>query len=169
MKGHVLILEDDESLAKSLAREFQDHGYTVECFETISDFASSNSFDFAVIDLRLSGGGFGLNAIDPIRVKSPNCRIVILSGYGSISTAVEAVKRGAIDYLTKPASFKEIEAALLGKRLSQDPEFRTQSLSEVEHEHIDFVLTKNDGNISRTARELGLHRQSLQRKLKKYT
>ena len=169
MKGHVLILEDDESLSKSLAREFEDHGYTVDAVQAIAEIGTSKVFNFAVIDLRLSGGGFGLNAIDPIRVASPDCRIVILSGYGSISTAVEAVKRGAIDYLTKPASFKEIEAAMRGQMLAQEPEFRTQSLSEVEHEHIDFVLTKNDGNISRTARELGLHRQSLQRKLKKYT
>lgn len=169
MKGHVLILEDDIGLSKSLSREFTDHGYSVDCCETISQVEVSRPFDFAVIDLRLSGGGFGLNVIEPLRTNSPNCRIVVLSGYGSISTAVEAVKRGAIDYLTKPASFREIESALLGKKLVSDPEFRTQSLSEVEHDHIDFVLTKNEGNISRTARELGLHRQSLQRKLKKYT
>ncbi len=169
MKNRVLILEDDLRLAKSLSREFEDHDYEVEVAESISTIETKSSFNYAVIDLRLSGGEFGLNAIQLILESSPACRIVILSGYGSIATAVEAVKRGAVDYLTKPASFKDIEAALLGKRSAPFPDFKTQSLSEVEHEHIDFVLTKNEGNISKTAKELGLHRQSLQRKLKKYT
>ncbi len=169
MKNRVLILEDDLRLAKSLSREFEDHHYDVEIAESISDIQTKSQFGFAVIDLRLSGGEFGLNAIDLILTSSPACRIVILSGYGSIATAVEAVKRGAVDYMTKPASFKDIEAALLGKRSAPLPDFKTQSLSEVEHGHIDFVLTKNEGNISKTAKELGLHRQSLQRKLKKYT
>jgi two-component system response regulator RegA len=92
-----------------------------------------------------------------------------LSGYGSITTAVEAVKRGATDYLTKPASFELIEAALMGRRTKAGEDLKTPSLSEIEHEYIDFLLTKNQGNITKTAKELGLHRQSLQRKLKKYT
>lgn len=167
MKPKLLILEDDLSLANSLAREFEDHNYDVS---TYSSFKSMNdfNFDFAVIDIRLKGE-FGLDAIDHLKKESPDCRIVILTGYGSIATAVEAVKRGAIDYLTKPASFKAIENALLNKRNAEDPEFKTQSLSQVEHEYIDFVLTKNQGNVTKTAKALGLHRQSLQRKLKKYT
>ncbi len=166
---HVLILEDDVRLAESLVRDFTDHGYTAETFVSISTFSSQRQFDFAVVDLRLSNGEFGLNAIEKIRALSPACRIVILSGYGSVATAVEAVKKGAVDYLTKPASFKEIEAALLEKRTLNAPDYKRQSLAQVEHEHIDFVLVKNEGNISKTAKDLGLHRQSLQRKLKKYT
>lgn len=163
----LLILEDDESLAKTLAREFTDHGYDVTTLSSIRQL-DDRHYGFALVDLRLNGE-FGLDALEQIRFNSPSCRIVILSGYGSITTAVEAVKRGAVDYLTKPSSFRAIEDAFLGRRSELVPNFETPSLSQVEHEYIDYVLTKNDGNISKTARDLGLHRQSLQRKLKKYT
>lgn len=167
MSKHVLILEDDVRLAKSLAQEFEDHGYTASLAERVADI-KKEKYDFAIVDLRLCGE-FGLDAIRVIKEASPECRIVVLSGYGSITTAVEAVKRGALDYLTKPANFDLIEKALLGSRINPDPEFKAPSLSQVEHEYIDYLLTKNDGNISKTAKDLGLHRQSLQRKLKKYT
>ncbi len=163
----VLIVEDDERLAQSLAIEFKDHGYEVSVVHSLLEIVTAR-YGFAVVDLRL-GGEFGLDALERLRGMSPHCRIVVLSGYGSIATAVEAVKRGAIDYLTKPATFSQIEAALLGRRTSPEPDFKPPSLAQIEHEYIDFVLTKNQGNISRTARALGLHRQSLQRKLKKYT
>jgi two-component system, response regulator RegA len=162
----ILILDDDISLAKSLASEFKDHGYQPTVVHSIKDLPAEN-YHFAVVDLRLNGE-FGLEAIKVILSYAKNCRIVILSGYGSITTAVESVKLGAIDYLTKPASFSVIEAALEGRLKKPEADFKPQSLSQVEHEHIDFVLTKNQGNISKTAKDLGLHRQSLQRKLKKY-
>jgi Response regulator consisting of a CheY-like receiver domain and a Fis-type HTH domain len=164
----VLILEDDLSLAKSLSREFEDHGYKPTVIHSIKQIPNQE-FQFALVDLRLNSGEMGLDALQIILKKSPHCQIVVLSGYGSIATAVEAVKRGARDYLTKPASFTQIENALLGQRQLAETEFERPSLSQVEHEYIDFVLTKNQGNISKTAKDLGLHRQSLQRKLKKYT
>ena len=167
MKKSVLLLEDDLNLARSLAREFEDHHYQVSIANRISAIGT-DKFDFAVVDLRLCGE-FGLDAVHVIKENSPQCRIVVLSGYGSISTAVEAMKRGVVDYLTKPANFETIEKSLLGERTLPEPEFRAPSLSQIEHEYIDFLLTKNEGNISKTARALGLHRQSLQRKLKKYT
>lgn len=167
MRKTVLILDDDISLAKVLAREFQDHGYEPTTAHSLSEIPTK-AFDCAVIDLRLSGE-FGLEAINILKTNFSGCKIVVLSGYGSITTAVEAVKLGAVDYLTKPASFNLIEAALQERLKKPEPEFKPQSLSEVEHEHIEFVLTKNQGNISKTAKDLGLHRQSLQRKLKKYT
>lgn len=167
MSKNILILEDDLSLAKSLKRDFEDNGYKAVLASKLSEINPKN-LDFAILDLRLSGE-FGLDAISQIKKHSPGCRIVILSGYGSITTAVEAVKRGAIDYLTKPASFELIEAALKGVRTQFEEDLKTPSLSEVEHEYIDFLLTKNQGNITKTAKDLGLHRQSLQRKLKKYT
>lgn len=168
MSKKVLILEDDQRLASSLVSEFKDHGYEPTHAKSLGGIPPTAAFDFAVLDMRL-GGEFGLDAIALLKKNSPECRIVILSGYGSIANAVEAVKRGAVDYLTKPADFQMIENALLGKRLEMDPEFKAPSLSQIEHEYIDFVLTKNQGNISQTARALGMHRQSLQRKLKKYT
>ncbi|AGH94871.1 response regulator transcription factor [Pseudobdellovibrio exovorus] len=164
---HLLILDDDINLSKSLAQEFTDHGYTVVTASKISEIPKE-FFDYALVDIRLCGE-FGLDAIQLIKSNSPTCSLVILSGYGSVSTAVEAMKRGATDYLTKPASFYEIEKALLGQRIQADPDFKAPSLSQVEHEYIDFLLTKNEGNITKTAKDLGLHRQSLQRKLKKYT
>lgn len=167
MRQRVLILEDDQRLAQSLKRDFEDHGYEVILAERIIEIDHAE-ITHAVIDLRLSGGEFGLDAVSKIKNLHPNANIVVLSGYGSITTAVEAMKRGAIDYLTKPASFGEIQASLQGRRLAKESEFRMRSLSEVEHEYIDFVLTKNEGNISKTAKDLRLHRQSLQRKLKKY-
>lgn len=167
MKKTVLIVDDDLRLARSLAREFEDHGYEPTVVQTIASIPSS-VFDYAVVDLRLHGE-FGLEALQIIKKNAPDCRVVMLSGYGSIATAVEAIKLGATDYLTKPAGFAQIEAALEGHLKKPDPDFKPQSLSQVEHEHIEFVLTKNQGNISKTAKDLGLHRQSLQRKLKKYT
>tara|TARA_B110001454_G_C12723218_1_gene435883 strand:- start:1137 stop:1646 length:510 start_codon:yes stop_codon:yes gene_type:complete len=169
MKKHTLILEDDVRLARGLQRDFEDHDYHVTIANRIADIPNDQNFTHAVIDLRLSGGDFGLDVIAELKNQNSEIRIVVLSGYGSITTAVEAVKRGVVDYLTKPASFTEIELALNGKRVKPEAEFKRRSLSEVEHEYIDFVLTKNEGNISKTAKDLGLHRQSLQRKLKKYT
>lgn len=167
MKKRLLIVEDDQRLANSICREFEDQGYQATVANSIAEIPEQ-AFDFAIVDMRI-GGEFGLDAIDTIRKTTPACRIIILSGYGSIANAVEAVKRGAIDYVTKPASFEQLEAALNGTRTREEKDFKAPTLSEVEHEYIDFVLTKNDGNISKTAKDLGLHRQSLQRKLKKYT
>lgn len=168
MNKNILILEDDIRLAKSLESDFNDHGYNVFLANEIRNIPKNIELNYAVIDLRLSSGDIGLDAISILKSMNPNIKILILSGYGSITTAVESVKRGAIDYLTKPASFYEIEKALNGEKIIKDNQFKRRSLSEVEHEYIDYVLTKNEGNISQTAKDLGLHRQSLQRKLKKY-
>ncbi len=168
MSKFLVILDDDAKLSLALSREFTDRGYSVICAEKIIDIPPQH-FDFALLDLRLVGD-FGLNAIDTIKEKSPDCKIVVLSGYGSVTTAVEAMKKGAIDYLRKPTSVDEIEAAFKGKRnLSNSEILVTPSLSEIEHDYIDHVLTQNSGNITKTAKQLGLHRQSLQRKLKKYS
>jgi two-component system response regulator RegA len=163
----VLILDDDVRLAQTLARECEDHAYQPSICHRIADIPKQK-FDFALLDLRLVGE-FGLDAIEVILKQSPACRIVILSGYGSVASAVEAVKRGAVDYLIKPASFTQIEDAFSGKPREGEEKLSPPSLSQVEHEYIDYVLTKNQGNITKTAKALGLHRQSLQRKLKKYT
>lgn len=168
MNHKILIVEDDVHLASILKKDFSDAGYEVELAQRVNAIPANVEFTHALVDLRLAGGDFGLDAITKIKASSPNVKIVVLSGYGSISTAVEAVKLGALDYLTKPTSFAEIEKAFSGERVSQHSDFKRLSLSQVEHEYIDFVLTKNEGNISQTAKDLGLHRQSLQRKLKKY-
>lgn len=165
----LLLVEDDLRLRESLALEFRERGYLVTEAGSVAE-VPAQAFDFAVVDMRLAGE-FGLAAITRIREHAPACRIVVLTGYGSIANTVEAMKLGAVDYLRKPVSLERLEAALLGTPAgapTAEAPLRPLRLDEAEHEYIDFLLTENKGNISKTARELGLHRQSLQRKLKKY-
>lgn len=164
----ILLLDDDARLLKSLEAEFVDNGYDVSAYLQAKDVNFKATYEFAVIDLRLSYGELGLDLIPRILASSPECRIVILTGYGGINSAVEAIKKGATDFLSKPATFKEIEMCLLEKKFDTDLDLKRKSLAQVEGDYIDFVLNKNQGNISKTAKDLGLHRQSLQRKLKKY-
>lgn len=171
----LLLLEDDVRLREALKDDFQDRGYDVVAYESMQSLQNSGDqdkvFDYAILDLRLVNET-GLGALIKIREKSSECRIVILTGYGSVATAVEAIKLGAVNYLNKPASADVIEAALKDELKNSEEIKKTEekipSLNQHEHEYIQFVLTQNDGNISKTAKQLGLHRQSLQRKLKKY-
>lgn len=166
MEQKILLLEDDLRSRKALAEDFCERGYAVteaSCLKELKE----KVFDFAVVDLRLRGES-GLAAIPEIKKHNPECRIVILSGYASVATAVEAVKRGAINYLHKPASCDSIEAAFNDKFNDNAAHtFEVTPLDRHEHEYIEFVLSQNEGNITKTAKQLGLHRQSLQRKLKK--
>jgi two-component system, response regulator RegA len=161
----VLFLEDDARLRKTLASDFRDRGHEVFEADSLSTIPQV-AFDWAVVDIRLSGES-GLNALELIRQQSPACSIVILTGYGSIATTVEAMKLGARNYLVKPVDTDVLERALAGEEIKNQESESFPSLSQHEHEYIDFVLTQNKGNISKTAKDLGLHRQSLQRKLRK--
>ncbi|MBW2422779.1 MAG: response regulator [Deltaproteobacteria bacterium] len=169
----LLIVEDNDRFADTLASEFRDRGYLVERARDLAGIEAIPDLDtqFAVVDLRL-GADSGLDAIQSILARSPDARIVVLTGYGSIATAVKATKLGAIGYLMKPSDVDQIERVLLDgddidTELPIPDEF--QSLYRHEREYIEFVLAECDGNISQAARRLGLHRQSLQRKLRKYT
>ena len=166
---NLLILEDDRGLREVLAADFQDKGYKVFQAEQLKDVPQID-FHFAIIDLRLNGEN-GLHIVENLKQRFSHCKIVILTGFGSIATAVEAMKMGAVNYLTKPAHSDQIEEAFgsINEVIHETPEASAKriSLSQNEHEYINYVLTQNSGNISKTARELGLHRQSLQRKLKK--
>jgi two-component system response regulator RegA len=169
----VLIVEDNSRFADTLATELRDRGYAVECLDCLAAVkqVDASRFRYAIVDLRLRQDS-GLDVITEIRSQSPETRIVVLTGYGSIATAVQATKLGAAQYLTKPVDVDEIERALHTQGLENDDvpiptEF--QSLYRHEREYIEFVLTECGGNISQAARRLGLHRQSLQRKLRKYT
>ena len=169
----LLIVEDNSRFADTLATELRDRGYVVETLDSLAAVKQSDSskFRYAIIDLRLRQDS-GLDVIREIRSQSPGTRIVVLTGYGSIATAVQATKLGASHYLTKPVDVDEIERAL-HKAGTDDDEVpipnEFQSLYRHEREYIEFVLTECGGNISQAARRLGLHRQSLQRKLRKYT
>ena len=168
----LLVVDDDEAFREAMELEFTDRGYTVFCapdHRTALIHAARHRPEFAVVDLRL-GGERGLEVLRDLVDRLPPLRAVLLTGYGSIATAVEAVKLGACHYLTKPADPDEIEAAF--QRGSGDPTVpvaeKAPSLARHEREYIEYVLAATGGNISEAARRLGLHRQSLQRKLRKY-
>jgi two-component system response regulator RegA len=165
-RGRLLLLDDEVGFRKALAEDFQERSYTVTEAGTISE-VQGKAFDLAVVDLRLLGEN-GLQAIAEIKKENQSCRIVVLTGYGSVATAVEAMKLGATNYLQKPVSTDVIEAAFHPEFKPVDKVEGVKTLNENEHEYIEFVLTKNQGNITQAAKQLGLHRQSLQRKLKKY-
>lgn len=169
----LLIVEDDERFSTTLATEFRERGYQVHQAESLEDLrlVDARHFRYAIVDLRLRSDS-GLSAIEDIKTRSPKTRIVVLTGYGSIATAVQATKLGASSYLTKPVDLDELERALRSGEAEDDEipipdEF--QSLDRHEREYIEYVLAASDGNISHAARRLGLHRQSLQRKLRKFT
>jgi len=171
--SRLLIVEDDDRFADTLATEFRERGYDVT---TLTDARSISqldtpSFAYAIIDLRLRDAS-GLDVIVELKARAPDIRIVVLTGYGSIATAVQATKLGASDYLTKPVDIDALERAFLGDETGEEevpiPE-EFPSLYRHEREYIEYVLAECGGNISQAARRLGLHRQSLQRKLRKFT
>ncbi len=171
----VLVIDDDAIFSAVLARALGARGFAVT---TASDRVSALSQlrqqlpDCAVLDLKL-GAENGLALIPELLAIQPKLRILLLTGYASIATAVEAIKRGAHDYLAKPVDADQVVQALLGEAgdTDEDPdaplEVHTPPLKRLEWEHIQRVLTECNGNISETARRLGLHRRTLQRKLSK--
>lgn len=160
----LIIVEDDKRLGKILELEFREKGYEVLWISEVTHLPEV-AFDYAILDLRV-GNDSGIEVIDLLKNQNQNIGIVILTGHGSIATTVEAMKRGARNYLIKPASIEKIEDAFLGKTVMES-ETENRTLSQIEHEYIEYVLLQNNNNISKTAKALGLHRQSLQRKLKK--
>ncbi|MEM9175374.1 MAG: response regulator [Myxococcota bacterium] len=169
----LLIVEDNDRFAETLASELRDRGYAVQRAADLAAVDAIPDLDvqYAVVDLRL-GADSGLDAIHKILERCPEARIVVLTGYGSIATAVKATKLGAVGYLMKPTDVDQVERAL-HEEDDEDTELpipdEFQSLYRHEREYIEFVLAECQGNISQAARRLGLHRQSLQRKLRKYT
>jgi two-component system response regulator RegA len=168
----LLILEDDDRLRERLARAFVARGFEVTTAATLRAAevcVEQESPELALLDLRVPDGN-PLDFITHLRKLDPATRIVVLTGYGSIATAIEAVRRGATHYLTKPADTDEILMAFDREKGPHDiaADSRPMSLDRVEWEHINRVLQDCQGNVSETARVLGLHRRSLQRKLAKY-
>ena len=167
----LLIVDDDATFARILGRAMSRHGYQVLTACNASealDFCRQYSPRRAVVDLKLESES-GLHLLPQLIELSPQLEVLILTGYSSISTAVEAIKLGALNYLCKPASVDEIIAAFdtgatpEATGISESP----PSVERLEWEHIQRVLTENGGNISATARCLGMHRRTLQRKLQK--
>ena len=167
----LLIVDDDAPLCQRLARAMEKRGFVVETAESVAigiEAAQRRPPAFAVVDLRL-GDGSGLDVVSALREARPAVRIVMLTGYGNIATAVAAVKAGAVDYLPKPADADAIEAALLARdsALPPPPEL-PMSAERVRWEHIQRVFEQCDRNVSETARRLRMHRRTLQRILAKH-
>ena len=166
----LLVVEDDDFLRERLVRAFAERGFLVQGAASVSEARrlSEDAPEYAVVDLRI-GEESGLDVLRALLAKDPATRVVVLTGYGSIATAVEAMRLGAVHYLTKPADADQIWAALTrGTSDSVPPANEPLSLARAEWEHINHVLVSVSGNISEAARRLGLHRRSLQRQLAKY-
>ena len=166
----LLLVDDDGPFVHRLASAMEKRGVRPETDESVAAgraAAQSRPPAYAVVDLRL-GDGNGLDVVEVLRERRPDCRIVVLTGYGAIATAVAAVKIGAIDYLAKPADADDITNALLAKgdALPPPPE-NPMSADRVRWEHIQRVYEQCDRNISETARRLSMHRRTLQRILAK--
>jgi two-component system response regulator RegA len=168
----LLLLDDDDVFATRMAKALAARGFEVTRAATAAEaiaVAGQDSPECALVDLRLPDG-HGLDVVAALHAIDATTRIIVLTGYGAIATAVESLKRGASDYLTKPVDAEQVASAFEPQASPADHvrEFTVPSLARVEWEHIQRVMTECQGNISQAARMLGLHRRSLQRKLSKY-
>ncbi len=167
----LLVVDDDEVFRSRIVRAFRERGFDAVgagSYDEAMAMARNETPELAVVDLRLPGGS-GLDVVRGLKALDPSTEVVVLTGYGSIATAVESVQLGARSYLTKPADAEQVLAAFDRQpRVEADHAASVPSLARVEWEHINRVLRDCDGNISKAARLLGIHRRSLQRKLAKY-
>jgi two-component system, response regulator RegA len=166
----LLIVDDDRPFRERLARAMQSRGFDVSIAETVRDgitIARETPPAFAVVDLKLEDGN-GLDVVEALHEKRPNSRVVVLTGFGNIATAVAAVKFGALDYLSKPADADDILHALLAPPGAKpNPPENPMSADRVRWEHIQRVYELCGHNVSETARRLNMHRRTLQRILAK--
>jgi len=170
-RNRVLLVDDDEIFLGVLGKALGKRGFEVMPATQIADalaLSRESAPNMAVVDLKLDDES-GLDLVPLLIDINPRMTIIVLTGYASIATAVTAIKRGAADYLTKPVTANDIVRALAGERESKGvpDDYVPMSVERVEWEHIQKVLQENDGNISATARSLGMYRRTLQRKLAK--
>jgi two-component system response regulator RegA len=166
----LLIVDDDEPFRTRLARAMEKRNYKVTTAGSVAEGLAVARRDppaYAVVDLRLADGS-GLDVVEALRKSRADLRIVMLTGYGNIATAVAAVKAGVIDYLAKPADADDVDAALANRdRAIPPPPEKPMSADRVRWEHIQRVFEQCDRNVSETARRLNMHRRTLQRILAK--
>jgi two-component system response regulator RegA len=171
-RASILIVDDDEAFRERLARAMRDRGYDVRSaadYDSAMQSAREDSPQLAVVDLKMPGRS-GLELVRDLLAVDPTTRIVVLTGYGSIATAVDAMRLGAKHYLPKPADADEILQALMRDAHPADVaphDFPAPTLARAEWEHMQRVLADCNGNVSEAARRLGLHRRSLQLRLRK--
>lgn len=166
----LLLVDDDTQFVQRLAKAMEKRGFVPDTAESVSEgkrIAEARPPAYAVVDLRLEDGN-GLDVVETLRMRRPDCRIVVLTGYGAIATAVAAVKIGATDYLSKPADANDITTALLCRSAAlPPPPENPMSADRVRWEHIQRIYELCDRNVSETARRLNMHRRTLQRILAK--
>lgn len=170
-KPVVIIIEDDERFRETLRLEFSDLGYRTASAESWSLLPALENIGYVwiAVDLRLARGS-SLKDIPNMKQRFPDSRIVLMSGYGSIPSAIEAVRLGADDFLPKPFSTQSLIARFKGSSpATEDLEIQHPSLASQERNYIEYILLQTNGNISQAARKLGIRRQVLQRKLRKYS
>lgn len=168
----LLIVEDDEAFSRTLIRSFERRGYRVlhaDSMARLQELLAQHSPSYAVVDLKLKGEASGLACVRQLHAHNEHMRIVVLTGFASISTAVEAIKLGACHYLAKPSNTDDIEAAFGQTEGNAEVELsnRSSSIKTLEWERIHEVLAETGFNISEAARRLGMHRRTLSRKLEK--
>ncbi|WP_426437876.1 response regulator transcription factor [Bradyrhizobium genosp. P] len=168
----LLIVEDDAGFARTLKRSFERRGYDVvvaASLDEVRHMLEEQSPGYAVVDLKLAGGASGLACVEALHAHDPEMLIVVLTGFASIATAVEAIKLGACHYLAKPSNTDDIEAAFqkAAGNAAIEVGARPTSIKTLEWERIHQTLIETDFNISETARRLGMHRRTLARKLEK--
>ncbi len=171
MNKSILIVDDDEIFCQVLSSALENRGYkTKQAYDLkqSQNIIEQWQADYAVVDLRI-GNDSGLKVCQMLLEKQPDIQIVILTGFASIATAVEAIKLGVIQYLTKPTDVDTILKALVQDQADLEVEIPSKPLpvKRLEWEHLQKVLTENNGNISKAAEQLGMHRRTLQRKLQK--
>ena len=174
LRPSILLCDDDVTFRDRLARAVAERGYDVRIaghYDEAMAAARADSPELALVDLRMPGRS-GLELVRDLLAIDPSTKVVVLTGYGSIATAVDAIRLGAVHYLPKPADAEEILAAFARAEApplaSARVDVPAPSLARAEWEHINRVLSDAGGNISAAARRLGIHRRSLQRKLQKY-
>jgi two-component system response regulator RegA len=168
---HLLLVDDDPTFTRVMARAMTSRGLRVSVANSAEEglqLAREDLPDYAVLDLKMQGDS-GLVLLPRLLELDGEMRVLILTGYSSIATAVEAIKRGACNYLCKPADADDVLTALLSQHADLDTlvQENPMSVDRLQWEHIQRVLAENEGNISATARALGMHRRTLQRKLQK--
>jgi len=170
----LLIVDDDESCCWAMRRAFEQRGYAVRVAHSVPDalaLVAESCPQFALVDLRMPGPS-GLALVARLKEAEPSTEIVVLTGYSSIATAVDAIKLGATDYLVKPVDANAVESAF--RRANVEPKLEVEddqqvlSVDRLAWEHIQRTLAQHGGNVSATARALGMHRRTLQRKLNKH-
>lgn len=162
----LLLVEDDQGLREVLTEELQDRGFQVTAYADMPAVAELGEIDWALLDLRV-GSENGLELLKDLKARHPQVKVVMMSGFGSVASAVKAMQLGAHNFIAKPVTVEMILRAFSDQAENMELPEEEISLARMEREYIDYVLQSSEGNITQAAKKLGLHRQSLQRKLRK--